>query len=329
MPTALSLAPLTLAAVLILSGLAKLRDPGATASMIRALRLPMVLRRPLVAPALPWVELAVAALLLLPGRWTYALGALLASALFVAFLLVIARAMTFSPRPRCGCFGRVGDHRVSGRTVLRNALLVALAGICAALALAGESTASLIARYTATDWVWCALAIALALTAVLVLGPPAGGADEDDLWPATGEPAGSRAAQGSGRASVPAGVVVDSELRPSSLAALTRARPQLLILVNCWCGSTFTTIERLPRWRERLPHLGVPLVHTRAPWGEPRLAALPDVLWDPGSQLHTALAAGASPSAVLLGAGGKVLRGPVSGLEAIEALVDEHPSGET
>ncbi|RIK16152.1 MAG: hypothetical protein DCC50_05945, partial [Acidobacteria bacterium] len=74
MPTALSLAPLTLAAVLVLSGIAKLGDPGSTASMIRVLRLPSFLGHRVVPRALAVVELVTAALLVTPWRWAYAVG---------------------------------------------------------------------------------------------------------------------------------------------------------------------------------------------------------------------------------------------------------------
>lgn len=318
MPTALSLAPLTLAAVLVLSGLAKLPDPGATTSMVAALRLPAVLRRRWVSLALPALELAVAVLLLTPWPWTYALGASGALALCVVFLVVVVRAMGFHPRPTCSCFGRVGDHRITGRTVLRNALLVALSLVALLIALDGGSAGAMVAAWTADDWLWLGMTLAVAATAVLVLGR---GAPEDASDPPT-VPAGTGlSAPGPGR-SPAAGVVVDEDLRPSSLIALTRAGPQLLVLVNCWCGPTFAVLDELPRWRERLPHLGVPLVHTLAPWGEPRLQGVDDVLWDPGSQLWAALDAGAGPAAVLVDRGGVLLRGPITGIPAIEELVE-------
>ena len=85
---ALSLAPLTLAAVLVLSGVSKLRDTRAsTLSMMRLLRLPRVVASSATARVLPYVELATAALLLTPWAPTFALGAALALGLFVAVLV--------------------------------------------------------------------------------------------------------------------------------------------------------------------------------------------------------------------------------------------------
>ncbi|GGK66007.1 MauE/DoxX family redox-associated membrane protein [Ornithinimicrobium pekingense] len=340
---ALSSAPLALVAVLVLSGVAKLRDPGSTASMIALLRLPAVLGHRLVPRAVPVVELVTAALLLTPWRWTYAVGAAASLGLFTAFLLVIARAMTFDPRPTCGCFGRVGDHRVNGRTVTRNVLLLALAVVTAWLAVEGTPAAALVRTYDAGDVLWLAMTVVLATVAVLVLG---GGARTAPSGPsprrrrtrgarAGTPPAPAPTARPTAASSddepdelddyertpVPHGVLLAEDLDVVPLRRLVRDRAQLLVLVNCWCGPTFESVARLPRWRETLPQLGVQLVHTHRPWEEERLAGTGGVWWDPGSTVYDALRAGASPAAVLLGADGLLAGGPVNGVEEIEELV--------
>ncbi|GAA1171403.1 hypothetical protein GCM10009584_10490 [Ornithinimicrobium humiphilum] len=325
---ALSLAPLTLAAVLVLSGLAKLRDTDATASMIRLLRLPRLLQRGIVARSLPVVELVTAALLVTPWRWTYAVGAALALGLFTTFLVVIARALTWDPRPTCGCFGRVGDHRISAKTLWRNILLEVLALLTAWIAVGGSAAGRLVAGYGAGEWLWLALAAALAAVAVLVLG---GGPAGTTLPP---RPRRRRRAEEAAsatpppdpeldyvRSPIPQGVLLSADLEVVDVALLARERAQLLLLVNCWCGPTFEVIERLPRWRETLPQLGVQLVHTRRPWVEEALADVPGVWWDPGSHVYDAFRAGASPAAVVLGADGLLAGGPVNGVEEIEELV--------
>lgn len=61
---------LTLAAVLVVSGVAKLRDPRATRDAFTALRVPDVVPADASARALSWAEIALAALLVLaPGGW--------------------------------------------------------------------------------------------------------------------------------------------------------------------------------------------------------------------------------------------------------------------
>lgn len=330
MAPALSLAPITLAAVLLLSGIAKLPDPSATASMVRLLRLPTALSATLVSRVLPWAELGIAALLLTPWRWTYAVGAVAAALLFLAFLVVVGRALTFDPRPTCGCFGRVGDHRINGRTLTRNVLLVVLSGLALWIAVRGSSTGALVAAYTAGDWLWLLLATALAAVAVFVLGggpstraPSASTASRTSTPSTTSAGAQETEELDYVRAPIPAAVLVNSDLGTTSLRALTRSQAQLLVLVNCWCGPTFEVIDRLPGWRERVPALGLQLVHTHAPWDEHRVADLPGVWWDPGSQAYSALHAGSSPAAVLLGADGLLAGGPVNGVEQIEAFVSD------
>lgn len=328
MPPALTLAPLTLAAVLIFSGLAKRPDPSSTHSMMRLLRLPGPVATMRTARALPWAEIVIAGLLLTPWRWTYAVGAVAGLGLFLAFWVIIARAMTFDPRPTCGCFGRVGDHRINGRTLARNTVLVGLALVSGWIALQGGSGTALLADFAADDWLWLALAVTLAAVTWFVLG----GAPSDRRSTTGGDRHREGHAQGVQegqeeldyvRAPIPRGVLVDGEHQTVSLHALARQQAQLVVLANCWCGSTVAAIDRLPAWRERLPQLGVQLVHTLRPFDEPRLATTPGLWWDPGATAYDALRAGQSPAAVLLGADGLLAGGPVSGVDQIEEFVED------
>ncbi|WP_191090922.1 MauE/DoxX family redox-associated membrane protein [Serinicoccus hydrothermalis] len=311
--SALSLAPVTLAVLLGWSGAAKLREPSATADMVRELRLPRRLAPAAVSRVLPLAELLTALLLLTPWTWTYALGAVAALALCTAFLVVVARAMGFDPRPVCACFGRVGHHEIAGRTVVRNALLVGLAVVAVGIAVAGSSTGRLVADYRWADCVW----LALAATAAVVIALVAGGAGR------TPDPRADRdAVDDAGRdgGTLLGSVLVDPDLGTTTLLTLVLPRPQVVVVVDCWCGSTFTVLERLPAWRSRAPELGVHLVHTQPPFAEPRAQGLADVWWDPGDRLLTALGTGRGPCAVLVDEGG-VLAGPVTGVEEVERLV--------
>src|SRR3954454_12608918 len=121
---ALALVGISLAGVLVLSGLAKLRDRDSTRSAIRELRLPRVLHGSWVARTLPLGELVLALALLLSPAPVAVAPAIASAVLFVGYLVIIARAMTFDPRPSCGCFGRIGDQRVRPKTLVRNGLLV-------------------------------------------------------------------------------------------------------------------------------------------------------------------------------------------------------------
>ena len=118
----LTMAPLILAAVLVVSAIAKVRAPESTTSSITLLRLPAFLRTDWFARALPTGELVLAIVMTSPFTLLVRAASVASLALFVAYLAVIVRAMGFSPRPTCGCFGNIGDQRVNGRTVARNVL---------------------------------------------------------------------------------------------------------------------------------------------------------------------------------------------------------------
>lgn len=334
MQNALVLAPLVLAAVLVLSGLAKMRDTTSTHSVLRLLRLPAPLTQRWVARALPWGELAVAALLLTPWWPAYALGAAAALGLFVAFWVVVARAMTFDPRPTCGCFGRIGDHRINARTLWRNTLLVALALVAGWIALRRVAATSLVTDFAGNDWLWLLLAVATATVAVLILGTsgmpsPSRRATRRQA----GGPPHEHAGAGQGaedaqeeldyvRRPVPRGILIGRDGQAVELQTLPRARAQLLILVNCWCGPTHAALDRLPAWREQLPELDVQMVFGPRPFDEGAApSGVPGIWWDPGHRVYEALEVGASPGAVLLGADGLTAGGPVNGIEEIEAFV--------
>ena len=69
-PVAALVVVLTLSAVLLTSGVAKLRDRRATRDAFDALRVPALLPADASATALPWVEVALAGLLLVaPDGW--------------------------------------------------------------------------------------------------------------------------------------------------------------------------------------------------------------------------------------------------------------------
>ncbi len=119
-------AALILGAVMVRAALAKLRSLAQTEADFASLGL--VAAGPL-AVAVPVVELAVAALLVLAPGW----GGVVAAALLAAFTAVIVRVLR-SPdglTPSCACFGGSNRSPVSSRHVARNAVLLGLALIAA------------------------------------------------------------------------------------------------------------------------------------------------------------------------------------------------------
>lgn len=113
-----------LALVLAAAAVGKLRRPGATVDAVRALGVPAALASA-IARSLPAVEVAVAVLLVLPR--TRVAGAVAAMVLCSAFTVLVALNLAQGRRPSCGCFGSAGTQPISGRTLVRNATLVAMA----------------------------------------------------------------------------------------------------------------------------------------------------------------------------------------------------------
>ncbi|MCO6007193.1 hypothetical protein NE236_19620 [Actinoallomurus purpureus] len=117
---------LTLAAVMTLAAVAKLRSPGVFAASLKGFDfIPARLRRPL-AVLVPAAELLIALLLALPATVT---AGFLAAALFCCGLtavpiLVVARGKKVT----CACFG-AGEVPMSGWHIARNAVLLAAASL--------------------------------------------------------------------------------------------------------------------------------------------------------------------------------------------------------
>ncbi|MDT7838910.1 TlpA family protein disulfide reductase [Aquabacterium sp. OR-4] len=124
----LSLASAAVWGVFLVAGVRKLRDTSATASAMRGFGVPAGLAQRL-APVLPWAELGVVVLLLLPGLALA--GAALAVAMLAAFTLAITAALLRGVRPACNCFGQSAGKPINWLTAARNAALLG----CAALML--------------------------------------------------------------------------------------------------------------------------------------------------------------------------------------------------
>lgn len=125
-----TLARVGLAAVWLLSGIPKALDPDQTYVAVRAYDVLPPLGVELVAAILPWLEIALAALLLL-GLGTRAV-AVLSAGLLLVFVAGVSQAWARGLSIDCGCFGGGGAVE-PGRTayveeLLRDAGFLLLAG---------------------------------------------------------------------------------------------------------------------------------------------------------------------------------------------------------
>ena len=119
-------ASVAVSVVLAVSGTAKLLDRDGTREAVAGFGLPAALV-PVVAALLAPAELLAAVLSLVPATRT--LGLSLAAVLLIAFTLVVMATLRSGRRPECHCFGRLGSAEISGRTVVRNLVLLLLVAV--------------------------------------------------------------------------------------------------------------------------------------------------------------------------------------------------------
>ena len=110
--------------VFLVAGVRKVRDVEGTATAMRGFGLPASAASGL-APLIPWVELTVALLMLVPGLGRH--GLLLAIALLAAFTFALGSALLRGKRPTCNCFGQSPGKPISWFTAARNGMLLVLA----------------------------------------------------------------------------------------------------------------------------------------------------------------------------------------------------------
>ena len=162
MPAIATSALVSLAAVLLLSGAAKLLAPSTGRTILDTVPLPGALRAPWVQRALPWCEVLLAAALCVSAGPLLTVAAGLATVLFAAFAVVVHRG-TRAPDPAsCGCFGELSRAAVSRRTVVRNAAFTLTAALALVLTLTGFHGPAL-----ELPW-WGAVAAGIPLALVLL-----------------------------------------------------------------------------------------------------------------------------------------------------------------
>lgn len=116
------------ATVLLCSGALKLGGHREFYKSMLSLGLPSWTTRSYTfARTFPYVELGLGALVLVLPRGWVLLPLAAATLLFAAFLVVVVRAVRSAVPARCNCFGGLGADELGPRTIVRNALLVALA----------------------------------------------------------------------------------------------------------------------------------------------------------------------------------------------------------
>ena len=315
-PTAL---PLMLAAVLIVSAVAKLRAPDDLEGWT-ALGVPRALRKEWLRRLHPWGEAALGLALAVLGGWLGLVAALVAVALMSAYTVLVARVAARRDDTACACFG--ARKQVTRVTVLRNvwltALAIATAAVIWATPLLGGALAAGIPQF---PWL-VALAVAAVTTALV-------------LWPDSGTDAASTAGGAAGisvateddldyiRTRTPAVPVTQADGSVTDLRTLSARRPVLLLAVSSMCGSCEPVRDKRAEYRALLPEVDVRLLLAEplsSGWTE---RGEPQTLHDVDDYVGASLGYAGTPSAVLLGADGLLAGGPVTGDLAVDRFVDE------
>jgi hypothetical protein len=311
--------PLLLILVLLVSAAAKVREPHDTSSVFRQLELPPVLNRLHVPRLLPYGELVVAAALFAaPDGW-YLVAATVTLLLFVAYLVVIARALRLPWPVQCGCFGRLGLGEVTGHTLVRNAVLVAVALVTWADAWRGDGVLQRL-DHLGDDWWWLAgVALAVVTTGFVVRGDPR---SQEDHVPDTG--VRIPASEPGGYVARPTPyAVLDGPDGLGSVWQLSDTAARLLVFCDPGDPTARDLLGRLPGWADRLAPVRLHVVADHE-WAalstrHPELAGI--LLGDPGGEVRRRFGIDGR-GAVLLGTDRFLAGGPVDGDDLVEELVE-------
>ncbi|MGH8972695.1 MAG: MauE/DoxX family redox-associated membrane protein [Acidimicrobiia bacterium] len=327
-------ARLVLAGVFALAGLGKLADRRGAQQALEDFGVPGALSGTLVR-VLPVVELTVAAALV--ARGTSRVGAAGALLLLAAFSLAVAVNLARGRTPDCHCFGQMHARPIGFGTLFRNAALTALGAVVVLgpdgavgewwarletveriMALAVLALAGVVGLQ---GWVLLQLLrqqgrIVLRLDAVEAL---VGGIDAGDR---PGLPVGAPA---------PAFTLPDPWGATVALdELLTGGRPVLLLFADPGCGpcnELFGDFARWQRdWRHALTIAVVSAGSAEANRAKATEHGLANVLVQERREVAAAYATTATPSAVLVGADGRVASPLVAGGDAIWKLLVRTPA---
>jgi uncharacterized membrane protein YphA (DoxX/SURF4 family)/peroxiredoxin len=327
-PSALLAVRLVLAAVFATTGLAKLGDRGGTRTAFAEFGVPRGLV-PSLAVLVPVSELAVAASLLIdPAARVGAAGALI---LLAAFSIAIAFNLSRGRTPDCHCFGQVHSAPIGAGSLVRNAVLGALS----AALLAGGAGGGLGAAVAWLGDLSAGARLALAATVVVVLALAVQGWLLLQLLHQQGRLL-LRIEALEGSPGLGEGLEVGTPAPEFSLTAVSggtlglrgllgRDRAVLALFVSPTCGPCNALLPDLAHWQREHAGLMTVAILARGDESENRLHAgrhgLDQVLLDPDGDVALAYRALPTPSAVLIGADGRVRSRVAAGADAIRGLV--------
>ena len=298
MGSILLLARLVLAAVFAVAGIAKLLDLAGSRKSLRDFGLPGALARPF-GLLLPLAELICAgALLPDSSAWWGAAGV---AVLLILFIAGISINLARGRKPDCHCFGQLSSKPVGAGTLVRNGLLLVLAGFV--LRQGGEDAGSWsdLPRFTGTETAmltaFAILAVALALTLWLLF----------QMLQQNGRllvrlEAVEKKLNIDPNAKVVPGLPVGDPAPPFQASTESTAPSTLLVFTEAGCGACETLKPDLAAWQaEHADRLAIVTIS-----GQP--------------ELTKAYMVNATPSAVMV-SGGKIASALAEGVDDIRKLV--------
>jgi len=341
-------ARLVLAVVFAFAGLAKLTDLAGSRRAVTEFGLPAALSLP-VGILLPLAEIAIA-VLLIPTRtaWGASIAAL---ALLGIFIIAIAVNLARGRKPDCHCFGQVVSAPIGWSTLVRNAIL----GAVAAVIVAGGRTN---AGTSAVDWLnkldtaeQVGLGIAIALAALLLaqwgfllnllrqngrLLERMEALENSVATLGTGFPVGQTAAAPMAPPQPVFGLPVGTPAPPFVLSGLygetmtldslrAQDKPVLVIFTDPGCGPCGELLPEIGRWqREYESRLTVALISRGAADANRAKTAehgIRNVLLQSDDEVAQAYQSPGTPSAVMIQADGNVGSPASPGVDGIRQLV--------
>jgi thiol-disulfide isomerase/thioredoxin/uncharacterized membrane protein YphA (DoxX/SURF4 family) len=315
---------LLLAAMFVVAAGGKLSNLRASRDTVAAFGVPGRLAN-LVGTGLPFAELLTAvALLPTPSaRW----GALGAVVLLSSFTLGVGYALSQGRTPDCNCFGVVSSEQISHRTILRNAVLIALAALSAWRA-PGSSLSGWTSSASAANLV-AGLAVVLLALVVVALAQARRQIREMrfDLASVVRHRAKPGLQPGEPAPDFELPTLTDPRERQSLRETLRPGRPALLVFASQSCGPCLQMIPELVRWNETLnERISFLMIETGVEDAE-ELAAyiaqsgtVPTVV-DGDNAVGTAYGVSATPTGILVAADGLIAAPQTSGAGNIEGLI--------
>jgi peroxiredoxin/thiol-disulfide isomerase/thioredoxin len=333
----LILSRLVSAAVFMTAALGKIADPAGSRKSLREFGLPLGAAA-IAAVLLPIAELAVA-LALLPAQsaWLGAVGAL---GLLGVFSAAILAALARGVKPDCHCFGQLHSKPVGPGLIARNITIAMLPAFVVFRGSVQPSIIGWIDEATAGQQLWFALALAAVVVMLahawltLQLVKQGGRAllrlDEiEKRLPQTAVAAQPQALPPPGLragADAPAFALPDLNGETISLERLMALKGRVLLLfVQPECGPCGAILKEALAWQARIAaHLRLVIISQGSPQDN-RLklngADFPHVLLQKQREVAEAYSVPATPSAVIVGLGGKIVSPVAGGAEAIRSLV--------